>query len=340
MSAQTVYSGPAKVIASVGTGPTLYPLQANGENGEIKLAIHEERTKHATAMHGYVRSTLTDQYAKLTLTPFDSWALLPYLFPPYLGITVGAANGVLGIGTRPFDYYADTSGATHNGTAPVRVFAPDGRLYSVVRHAVTKHPSMKLGVGQALFDAIEITGLGDPGKDVGASAFLMAASPVTETGATDPDTAGFTPDFINGHWTGAWGALTGFTAMEVEDFWTLSVDAKYSMLKIQGLTRHAKLDSVEIMIKGRLAGPTHTQILAKALAHTLGATLGEASATDLVLTGPSSKTVTLKDCELILEGNGPEFGGSKLGTGEVAFVSKVDFSGTPSVPTPALIFSA
>ena len=181
----------------------------------------------------------------------------------------------------------------------------------------------------ALWDAADAPG--------GAAANFLA---ITESGATDPDTAGFTPDFVNGHWTGAWGSVTGFTGMEVEDFWQLQVQAKYSPLTVQKLTRHLKLDSVEFMVKGRLAGPTHTQLTAKILAHTLGGTLGEATATDLVLSGPSSKTVTLKDAEVFLDNSGFEFGGTKLGTGEVAFVSKVDFSGTPSGPQPALIFSA
>lgn len=340
MSAQTVYSGPGKVTHALGSGPTYYTFHAEGENGQVNLTVDERRTRRATATHGYIQSQLEDVSAKITLTPFDSWALLPVLFPKYLGVTVGATTGVLAIGTRPHDFAKDPTGAVKNGLAPTSIWTPDGRLYSLVRTAVTRHPGMRLGVGQPLFEGIELTALCDPAKSPGDSAALFGATPVTESGGTDPESAGFTPDFINGHWTAAWGAVTGFDAMEVEDYWKLTVDAKYSLLKIQGLSRHMKLDSVEVMVKGRLAQPTHTQLAAQILEHTLGGTLTEGSATDLVLSGPSSKTITLKDCEVFLEGSGFEFGGARLGTGEVAFVSKVDFAGSPKIPSPTLIFSA
>lgn len=329
-----IYSGPGKVVLAVGASPTLYALQAEGENGPVQLKIAEKRTRRSQAMHGYVRSTLDDQMAEMTFTPFDSWALLAVLYPSYLGISVGATAGALLIGTRPHDA---TSGAA-NGLAPCKVWTPDGRLYNMVRSAITKHPSLRLGVGQPLFEGCTITGLADLSKDLGGSGALIAGNAITETAASDPDTAGFAVDFLNGHWTGAWGAISGFTAMEVEDYWTVEIAAKYSPLTVQKRTVHMKLDSVEIMVKGRLVGPTHTQLAGKILAHTLGGVLAEGSATDLVLTGPSSKTVTLKDCEVFLDNQGFEFGGTRLGTGEVAFVTKIDF--TTGAPGPALIFSA
>ncbi|HTB86030.1 MAG TPA: hypothetical protein VK742_20460 [Candidatus Sulfotelmatobacter sp.] len=332
MSAQTVYSGPGKVRSTIATNP--YNFHAEGENGKVDLKILEKRDQRSTGTFGYIRSTLADQMAELTLTPFDSWALLPALFPTYLGVTTGSNTGALVIGTRPHDYAAGSV----SGKAVTTVWTPDGRLYTLARSAIVQHPGMKLGVGQPLFDAMKIAGLWDAADAPGGTAANFLTN--TESGSSDPDTVGFTPDFVNGHWTGAWAALTGFTAMEVEDFWQLQVQAKYSTLTIQKLSRHLKLDSVEFMIKGRLAGPTHTQILAKILAHTLGGALGEGTAADLILTGPGSKTVTLKDCEIFLDNSGFEFGGTKLGTGEVAFVSRIDFSGSPDAPQPALIFSA
>jgi hypothetical protein len=339
MSAQTVYSGPGKVMTTLnGTNTAVkYNFHAEGENGKVDLKVIEKRDQRSTGTHGYLRSTLADQFAELTLTPFDSWALLPALFPTYLGVTTGSNTGKLVIGTRPHDFAKDFVTVTPNGKAPTTVWTPDGRLYTLARTAIVQHPGMKLGVGQPLYDAMKITGLWDAADAPGGTAANFLTN--TESGSGDPDAAGFTPDFVNGHWTGAWGSVTGFTGMEVEDFWQLTVQAKYSPLTIQKLTRHMKLDSVEFTIKGRLAGPTHTQILAQVNTHSLGATLGEGTAADLVLTGPSSKTVTLKDAEVFLDNSGFEFGGTKLGTGEVAFVSKVDFSGTPSLPAPALVFS-
>jgi len=343
MSAPTLYSGPGQVAASF--QGSSYVLQAEGENGSIKLAIDEKRTRRSSGLFGYQRSTLDDQTAKISLTPFDSWSLLPYLYPAYLGIaTAGGTSSAFLNGIRPHDYAAGSAGAVSaNGNAATTIWTPDGRLYSVVRTAITKHPTMKLGVGSPLFGGMEITGLVGAAANIGDSGALITGSAITESGASNNATSGSVPaygvpDFINGHWTGAWGSVTGFTAMDAEDGWDITVDAKYSALMVQKRTYHYKLDSVEVIAKARLAGPTHTQLLGKVLAHTLGSTLTESSATDLVLTGPSSKTITLKDVEVFLEGQGFEFGGTKLSTGEVAFVSKADF--TTGTPGPFMIFSS
>lgn len=343
MSAPTLYSGPGQVAAAFQGGS--YVLQGEGENGGIKLDIMEKRTRRSSGLFGYHKSTLDDVTAKLSLTPFDCWALLPYLFPPYLGITTaGSTTSTFLNGTRPHDYAAGTAGAVSaNGKAISTIWTPDGRLYSVARTAITKHPGLKLGVGLPLFTGMEITGLTDPAVALGASGALITGSAITESGGANNAASGSlpaygVPDFINGYWTGAWGSVTGFTVLDAEDGWDITVDAKYSPLTVQKRTYHMKLDSVEVICKARLTGPTHTQLAGKILAHTLGGILTEGSNADLVLSGPSSKTITLKDVEVFLEGSGFEFGGTKLGTGEVAFVSEVNF--TTGTPGPFMIFSA
>ena len=342
MSAPVLYSGPGQAALTYNGGGSsvVVGFQADGENGAIKLAINEKRTRRSTGMHGYLKSTLDDQTATISLTPFDSWSLLPYLYPAYLGVTTANTTAALNVGVRPHDFTYDPTLASLNGKAPTTIYTPDGRLYSVVRTAITKHPGMKLGVGMPLYTGMEITGLADPALALGASGAIITGNVITETGASNNISAGWSPDFINGHWTGAWGSVTGFTALDAEDGWELTVDAKYSPLTVQKRTYHMKLDSVEFVVKARLTGQTHTQLIAKIMAHTLGGALTEGSATNLVLSGPSSKTITLNDCEVFLEGQGFEFGGTKLGTGEVAFVTKVDFSGTPLAPAAALVFSS
>jgi hypothetical protein len=97
------------------------------------------------------------------------------------------------------------------------------------------------------------------------------------------------------------------------------------------------LDSVSFMLKGRLVGPTQSQIAAAILAHTQGLRLGtSANAASMVLTGPSGKTITLFNADL--KGAGFEFGGAKLGNGEVGFVATMAFTG--GVPQPLVAFSA
>ena len=348
MSAPLNYSGPGQV--AYGYQGSTYIFQAEGENGAAKLDFQEKRTKRYTAMFGYHKSTVDDQTCKVSLTPFDSWGILPALFPPYLGINTGGATTTGGqqVGVRPHDYAAGTAGAVSaNGTSPTTIWTPDGRLYTVARSAITKHPGLKLGVGLPLFTGMEITGLIPVANAMGASSGLVAVtgeSGQSNNAGSSSIPAYGVPDFINGHWTGALGSLTGFTALDAEDGWEIMIDVKYSPLTVSKRTLHMKLDSVEIMAKARITGlntasapmGTHTEITAQILAHTLGGVL-TGTPDDLILTGPSSKTITLKDCECYMEGSGFEFGGTKLGTGEVAFVTELDF--TSGATKPVLIFS-
>lgn len=328
------YTGPGKLFYNS------KGFQADGENGPIKIDLDEKTTTRSTAMFGRQLETVDSQSAKISVTPFDNWLLLPTLFPAFLGVSTdaiaGGAAGALAIGTRPHT----------NSNVPAKVWTQDGRLYHAVRAAITKHPNMKFGNGQPLYGGIELRCLGDLAKDPGDTSWLFNANAITESGASDPGGAMTLADFANGVWRGAWGTYAGFggdagTPMQAEDFWELVTDVKYDTMSVQKVERQMKLASVGFMLKCRLVGPTHTQLLGKILAHTAGQSLGAA---DLTLSGPSNRTVILQNAEV--KGAGFEFGGTKLGTGEVGFVAKMGFntntvaSGTPGAPDPLLIFSA
>jgi hypothetical protein len=328
--ATNYYTGPGKVyLNSVG-------LQANGAQGAIKILLNEKTTEAGTSQFGRVGETLDDVTGEIDLTPFDNWNLLPTLFPTFLGVTTGVGTGfgagVLVIGTRPH--------GSSNGAG--KIWTPDGRIYNGVRAAVVGHPTLTLGNGQALYGAVKISLLGDLAKNPGDSGFILNANAITESGGADPGGAFTMADFVRGKWTAAWGTLAGFggdggSPMEAEDGWQLIPDIKYSPRTVQKVTRHMVLDSVSFMVKGRPVGPSQTQIAGAVLAHTAGSRFGAGTnAADLVLTGPNSKTITLKQSEI--KGAGFEFGGTKLGNGEVGFVVAMTFS--TGAPQPLVVFSA
>ena len=347
MSLAVLYSGPGNVVLSQ-QGST-YAISAEGENGVVEVQYVEKRTRRSTGTWGYKTSTLDDQMVKITTTPFDSWALLPALYPPYLGINTAAstATGKQLIGMRPHDWAGGSAGApTANATAPTTIYGLDGRLITVGRTAIVKHPGLKLGVGMPLFTGMEIAGLVPVANSIGSTSALLTMSNDPQDSGGSAGSNNFVssttpaygvPDFINGHWTGALGSLTGFTNLDPEDGWEINVDAKYSALTVQKRTVHYKLDGVEITAKARLTGPSATQLNAYILAHTLG---GELTGTpdNLVLTGPSSKTITLFDCEMFFEGGGQTFGSTKLSFGDVMFVTRLDF--TAGATKPVMTFSS
>lgn len=309
-------------------------LQPEGEAGRVVITEAEETVEVASALVGRVSEQLRDKTAEVVLKPFDNWSNLPLLYPASFGITTSGNPGALAIGTRP---HPATVALPASG---VQVWAPDGRLYQPVRAAVVGVPSFHLGVGKALFGDMRISCIGDVTKSPGDNGFLWAGSTITENGAADPGGAFRMDDFVRGKWLGAWGAAAGFggdggNAMEAEDEWTGEVTVKFSPRKVQGLTKFWILDSVNVAVKFRPVGPQHSQILAQIETHTQGQRLGSA---DLTLTGPGGKTITLKHCEP--KGVGFEFGGTALGTGEVAFVVDVVPTGVGQGMNPILIFSA
>ena len=354
MSWTTIYSGPGKVVRAADTnvlGGVTYALaktgfQVEGANGEIKLQLVETASDVSAAMYGKLGEMVEDQIIDLTFKPLDNWGFLGQLFPPHTGVklaaqtggtnSVTASNGVVAIGVRP------------HGAANVKtsVYTPDGRLYEIVRTAVIGHPNMHFGVNKPLYDTVKIIGVGDTvsssgGLNLGSSGWLIAGNAITESSGTDPEGTPTTTmsDFVRSPWTGAWG--TNITAIQAEEEWTLMTDVKYSPLKVQGVTIAYKLDSVAYALKCRPFGMTQSALLGFVGAHSSGMRLGSGVSpsvkADLVLTAAlGGRTVTLHNAEL--KGFGADFGGTKLGNDEIAFVNYMNF--TSGVPTALLEFSA
>jgi hypothetical protein len=310
----TIYTGPGKLYMST---TALWP---EGENGEMKMEIVQDSEDVGTAMDGRVASVQTGAMVKVSLTPFDNWGALSLLYPTIVKTPAP--------GTR-----AHTA-----SDVPASLWTPDGRLYVIPRAAVTKHPDLHLGVGKALFGPTEITGLIATGKSMGDSGAFYT---ITETAGADPGGQMTMSDFIREKWTGFWGTNAGFLVgaqVEAEDEWTISFDVKYQSFAVQKLVRVMTLTSVSIMAKCRPFGPTQSNIdtaIGLNAGRILGSRFGTGTA-DLVLTSTSGKTITLKSADV--KGAGFEFGGSKLGNGEIAFVNQMTF--TAGVRQPLIVFSA
>lgn len=328
----TIYAGPGKAyFNSVG-------FQANDTNGSISAKTLQDVDPVAVSMFGRVGYLQGNVIETVDLTPFDNWGLLPTLFPTWLGVTTGTNTGALIIGQRPHNPLV---AGTPAADAALKIWTPDGRLYTFPRSAITKHPDINLGANKPLFGPMQFTNILASSKKLGDAA---AFHTVTESAAADPGGAFITTDFERGAWYGAWGTVAGFGGdagdpLEGEDGFIISTAVKYSPLPVQKLVRAYKLDEVYFMFKCRPYGPTHTQITTNIginNGRTLGTFVPTSAAADLVLTGPNSKTVTLKNADIV--GAGFDFGGTKLGSGEIGFVHKVTF--TTGAPQPSLIFSA
>jgi hypothetical protein len=318
MNAATIFSGPGKIYYNS------VALFANGEQGEIRMAVAAETDEVASALAGHVDETQANVLVRITTDPVDNWGSLGTLFPA--GVTTPA------IGTR--------FGASNTAA---KIWTADQRLFTIENAFVSRHPALHLGVGQPLYRGLEITGLIANNTELGSAGSLYAIA----TGAADPGGQFTLSDFIRGAWTGAWGSGAGPTgfggdggaAMQAEDEWVVQVAAKYKPLAVQKLVRAYELSSVAVMCKVRPVGPTQANIDAALLlqqSRGLGARLGASGQGSLILTGPSGKTVTIYNAALKTVGY--DFGGNKLANDEVAFVTGATFSG--GAIQPLIAFSA
>lgn len=337
-----IYAGPGKLLFQ---GVALWPEQVNGL---MTYDIEQQKLDFAQAMHGRAGSQLGDTTGKVSLTPFDNWSAIPIVLPTYLGVTSSAGTGALFVGQRPHNPISGGGGAADSAGV---IWNPLGLQITIKRLAVTRHPDIHLGVGKALFGAIELTAL--PRSSNGASPVAIGTADafhtIVESGAADPGGQFGLTDFVRESWTGVWGNVPGFGGdggslpIQAEDEWVISTNAQYNEIKVQSQTLAMELASVEFMARGRPYGPSWTQIQsASQTSRLLGSRWGFpggplAQEQDFVLTSASSaKTITLVNCDV--HGAGYEFGGTRLTTGEIGFVTQVKFVG--GAPQPQIVFSA
>ncbi len=312
MAIPNIYAGPGKFYRN---GKAYF---ADGENGEISFDIEQEKLEVASALTGFIRYNQGDAVGRIKLKPFSDWDLLPEIYPDYLGASHGASPGSVVIGSRLFGPDA--------APIPGKIWVPgDGRSYTAVRTGILKPPSMHLGVGVPMFDEMEVMAVVDMSKKIGDAACLYTH---VASGAADPGGDLEMANFVQGEWIGSWGAYTG---MEAEEEWVIVPEVKYQLYKKQKVTILGKLISVRWMVKVRLVGPTHAQ-LTTALGLHNGRLVGSGFGTedDLSLEHASGKSINFIGADVV--GAGFEFGGQKLGTGEVGFVNSQLFEGGDGAP--------
>lgn len=316
-TAPLIYAGPGKFYS----GTTVQWPQA--ENGELKIGVNAESMDVANAMFGYLDATAGDVTIPIDFTPFDNWGALAFWYP--------VAFKTPAIGTQYGGTGTDVAG---------KVWTPDGRLYTVTSVLPYKPPELHLGNGIPLYGAAQAMGVVKSNTALGTAAAFYTLT----TAQADPGGVMTLSDFVREPWTAAWGTVAGFggdggNALQAEEEFVVVPEIKLQAYKIQKLTTLYKLASVKYMVKCRPYGPTQAQIDAATLIQAAGGGLGRrygAGGSAFTLTGSiSGHTITLGNTNLVSAGY--EFGGTKLGNGEIGFVNTATF--TTGVVQPAIAFT-
>jgi hypothetical protein len=272
-----------------------------GEDSRLEIA--PVNSVISGALYGEMDEVYTDLIVKGTGTPltYDNLTVLwPYLQPT--------------IGQRIFG----------NVDTPFAWLSNNGDLITVRAGAVTRMPDLILSVDSPALGPMEFSGVVGNGLDPSANNSYYSI----QTGQ------GFSPPAITASkiprqaYSAAWGGFSGFSNFQAQDGWRVTHELKVAPVKIQGRTVDMKIVSYRAMARCMPAEPTMANIdgalLAQGSSAKHGARLSSQSA-DLVITGASSVSVTVKNAALKTAGF--VFGGRPLRNGEIGFVSTINVSG-------------
>lgn len=298
--------------ANLKTGPGKIYFKSAGYWPVDVIAGGPEATwrEASAAMFGRMDDVLNDLIFRVSFTPYALWQNLTVLFPTYC--------------TSPT---IETS-IFGDADAPASIWGANGDLITLTAAAITKPPSLRLGPDQQLFGSCEITGI------IGTGLELSGTTPVYQVAAAQADPGGVfaQTNHLADRWTGVWGAVTGFGAIEPDDYFDVSCELNLSTHKSGGVTRDMRVAGVTWMAKCRPNGPTMAQIEAAMKVQGTGNGVGKlasAGAADLTLTSSGGKSIVLN--QAAMRSAGFRIGQNEVRAGEVAWVTTTEFStGTPA----------
>ena len=266
-----------------------------------------------TSMYGQVDKFISDRVYKLPLRLWGAWEHLTVLFPSYA------------MSPQP--------GASIFGTTatPLAILARNGDQITYANAQITKLANLFLGVDSELFAAdVEFTCI--LGNSSGSTMFNPEdahAYYTTATGVTYADGTFVKANFKRVRFTGAWGAVAGFTSVIPQKGFQISWELDARPLTCDGL------GTVDFTIgQNVLQGackcipiqPTMAELEAQVAAQgvPLGA-LMSANVADLTLTGNGGSPVIVLKSAGILE-HGYAFGIEPLRQGEITWTTTRGFT--------------
>jgi hypothetical protein len=230
--------------------------------------------------------------------------------------------------------------ATYSADLPLQIWSRNNDTITYTNAQITKLVNLRLGVDADLFEAeVEFTCLVGAGLDPGVS-----ASYYTIAGTTWSDTtAGFTKaNYLKTRFSGAWGALSGFSPIYPENGFSVAWDLELEPQMMDGYgTIDYVIKNFHATCKCVPVGPTMAQIEAQSQADVPGGgvpigTLLSTVKADLTLSGfynaaysGAPPVIVLKNASLLEHSF--EFGLTPLRNGELTWETQRAFSsGAPS----------
>lgn len=256
---------PAIARTAIISGPALIKYNTSSvfwSKGNVEVKVVNDRFNIDTAHFGKVDERFQDRRVEVTFEPSGAIgsALAAVLWP----------YGATTVGTSVFT-------ATDK---PLEIFGRDGRKITVHAAAITKMPTLRLGVNQTLIGPITFTGLVKNNVDP-----TNAAAYYTEAAVAYPGDTGFAiADIKTAAASAVWGASAPWSAFTSENGFEVDFNLNLAAQKVDGIgTVDMTFQSLEVMLKAIPVGPAALDILA-ALSPTSGLGASIASANNLTVT--------------------------------------------------------
>ena len=244
--------------------------------GGVKITPKPTWRALPSSVAGEQDDTLVDLVYEITGTPMAVWTA------NYRTVLLPAAlHGFSTTGSRLI-------GAVNR---TVSVVGSDSNGFDFTRAILTKMPEVNLGLGLSLFGECTWT------------AYIGQGNALTDPNAFYiPNTTAWSQaDYPTTHeeemFTGAWGAVTGFSNMFSEAGFKLTHESKLDPVKQGNVTVDHRINGYRGMMAFLPQQPTTAQLKAALAMDGTGGGLGtrrSANAADLVVSGGSGASVTLK----------------------------------------------
>ena len=293
--------------ASLGRGPAQVSYNAHTffTRDDIAVDLGPEWKEVLCSMYGVVDKSIGDRVYKVPLKLWGAWENLPDLFPSAVMTPVH--------GTSLFNPTTDV---------PLTVWARNGDKVVFTNAAMSKVANLYLGVDSDLFSAdVEFTCIvGNTNNPEDANAYYTVSNSALTESAFSKSA------FKKVRWTGAWGALAGFTAFVGQKGFSINWQMEAKPVGVDGYgTRDLALTKFVGGCTCVPIVPTMAQLEAQTAAQgvAFGSLLSGISG-DLTLSGAGGGSVVLKNAGIIKHGY--KFGIEPLRLGEVSWETTRGFA--------------
>lgn len=309
-----ILSGPA-VIQFGGTAAanTFYTTD------DIVVTQRFETEDIVTSQFGKVDRLVKDRVVEITFTPIGVWAGGSTAFTDKVALLWPYLTGTIGAGIFPTTQAAEK--VLHIWTIS------DGLKYTFQSCAITQMPSLTLSAEKIICGPVTVRAI----EELAASTNLIQAWSVDESVFAQAtvaftDTSFATTDILIDSYTAAWGSITGFTALQTMEGFTVEFGVETTPISVDsyGVVQMLLSDVTATCKFVPVGGPTHANCMAAMKFQNTGSARGMSvnginSNTDLIISGSAAgkPKVTIKGAQLI--STPMRFGMTQTRLGELEF---------------------